>query len=68
MKFLLRSDLRARGIRWCNKHQLHLEKQGKFPRRVYLGERTPAWPEAEVEAYSAARLAERDGRQRDEAA
>jgi len=60
MKFLLRSDLKARGIKFTNKHLLTLEERGKFPRRAYLGERTPAWPENEIDDYQEARLAERD--------
>lgn len=60
MKFLLRPDLKNRGIKFCNKHLLDLERQGKFPRRTYIGEKTPAWTEPEVDAWQAARLAERD--------
>ena len=60
MKFLLRDDLRDRGIRWTNKHLLSMERAGKFPRRTYLGERTPAWLEAEIEKFQAERLAKRD--------
>jgi predicted DNA-binding transcriptional regulator AlpA len=61
MKFLLRDDLRARGHRFSNKHLLHLEAIGHFPRRVYLGQgRTPAWVADEIEAHEAARIAERD--------
>jgi Prophage CP4-57 regulatory protein (AlpA) len=68
MNFLLRADLQKRDHRWSNKHLLHLEKRGKFPRRCYLSDRTPAWTEAEIEAFEAARVAERDGRPCDEAA
>ena len=34
---------------------------GTFPRPVKLGERASAWPEQEIEAWAAARIAERDG-------
>jgi predicted DNA-binding transcriptional regulator AlpA len=60
MKFLLRSDLRDRGIKFTNKHLLHMERTGKFPKRTYLGPRTPAWTEPEIDAHQAALLAERD--------
>ena len=38
-----------------------LEKAGKFPRRVKIGERRVAWLLSEVLAWMAERLAERDG-------
>ncbi len=34
---------------------------GVFPRPVKLGARASAWPAHEVEAWAAARIAERDG-------
>jgi prophage regulatory protein len=37
-----------------------LEQEGRFPRRVRLGERACAWVESEVAAWVAARIAERD--------
>jgi predicted DNA-binding transcriptional regulator AlpA len=60
MKFLLRPDLKARGIKFSNKHLLHLEAQGRFPKRVYLGEQTPAWAEPEVDDYQRALLEARN--------
>ena len=63
MKLLLRLDLKADGVPWTNKHLLDLERKGKFPRRVYLGERTPAWRADEYAAWKAARIAERDSKQ-----
>ena len=68
MKFLLRQDLNERGhLRlpgkpggaFTNKHLLELEAKGKFPRRVRLGVKTPAWPEPEVDEYERTLLAER---------
>lgn len=35
---------------------------GTFPAPVKLGERASAWPEHEISAWCAARIAERDGR------
>jgi prophage regulatory protein len=37
-----------------------MEKLGKFPRRVKLSYRAVAWLEDEIEAWIAARAAERD--------
>jgi prophage regulatory protein len=59
MKFLLRPDLKARGITFSNKHLLKLEAAGKFPKRVRLGELTVAWAEPEIDAYQERLLAER---------
>lgn len=39
-------------------------RAGKFPRPVPLGSRTVAWPEAEVAAWIAARIAARDAGQK----
>ena len=60
MRFLLRSDLKARGIPFTNKHLLKLEADGKFPKRVKLGEQTNAWVEEEIDAYQAALVAARN--------
>lgn len=60
MKFLLRPDLKARGIKFSNKHLLHLEAKGLFPKRVYLGELTPAWPEPEIDEHQRKLLEARD--------
>lgn len=61
MKLLLRDDLKARGHRYSNKHLLHLEAAGLFPRRVRLGGgKTVAWVESEIAEYEAERIAERD--------
>lgn len=35
---------------------------GSFPQRVRLGEKSVAWVKAEVEAWMAERVAERDGK------
>ena len=37
-----------------------LMQNGQFPKPVRIGGRTVAWPEAEVEAWLNARLAERE--------
>lgn len=47
-------------VPYTPQHILRLEKEGKFPRRVQVGPNRVAWVEAEVEAWVAARVAERD--------
>jgi prophage regulatory protein len=37
-----------------------LQRNGQFPQAVRIGERAVAWPESEVAAWVAARVAERD--------
>jgi prophage regulatory protein len=60
MKFLLRRDLKSRGIPFTNKHLLKLEREGRFPKRVKLGDQTSAWVEEEVDAYQQALAAARN--------
>jgi prophage regulatory protein len=38
-----------------------LEKEGRFPRRVKLGDRAAGWVAGEIEAWVQARIAARDG-------
>jgi prophage regulatory protein len=47
-------------VPYTPQHILRLEKEGKFPRRVQVGANRVAWLESEVEAWVAARVAERD--------
>ena len=47
-------------VPYTPQHILRLEKAGKFPRRVQVGPNRVAWLESEVEAWVAARVAERD--------
>jgi prophage regulatory protein len=47
-------------VPYTPQHILRLEKEGKFPRRVQVGPNRVAWLESEVEAWVAARVAERD--------
>jgi prophage regulatory protein len=60
MKFILRDGLKARGIAFSNKHLIQLEKAGRFPKRVRLGDQTVAWVEPEVDAYQQRLVEERD--------
>lgn len=42
-------------VPYSPQHILRLEKQGKFPRRIQIGERRVGWRLADVEAWLAAR-------------
>jgi predicted DNA-binding transcriptional regulator AlpA len=57
MRLYLRSELKKR-IPWSNTYLLELEKDGRFPRRIYLGPKTPAWPADPVDAFIEVRAAE----------
>jgi len=58
-RLLRRQDLHNRGIAWSNVHQIKLEREGRFPKRVYLTPAKCAWVEDEVDAWIEARIAER---------
>ena len=45
-----------------------LQKAGKFPKSVRVGERAVAWVEEEIEAFQEERIAERDREAGDDAA
>lgn len=51
-------------VPYTGQHILRLEKAGKFPRRIRVGPNRVAWLLSEVEAWVAARVAERDGSER----
>lgn len=59
MKYVRYADLKARGIPWSRMHVDRLEKAGKFPKRIRLGDNTVAWLECEIEAWLATKVAER---------
>ena len=44
-------------------HIRRLEEQGLFPKKVYLGPKSVAWIDEEVDAWVKARVAERDARE-----
>lgn len=60
MKYLLRDDLKDRGIAFSNKHLISLERSGRFPRRVRLGHSSVAWIESEIDAWQTGLAAARD--------
>jgi prophage regulatory protein len=66
MRFLRFPELKsAKGIHYCRMHIDRLEKAGKFPKRVQIGQNSVAWLEHEVDAWIKARV---DAREQGEAA
>ena len=60
MRVLSRPDLKTlKGIPFSNTWLLELEREGKFPRRIHLGERRHGWLESEIDAWIEARAAKR---------
>jgi prophage regulatory protein len=60
LKLLRFRDLKAMGVPWSRMHIDRLERDGKFPKRVQLGESTVAWLENEVEEFLSAKVAARN--------
>ncbi len=58
-RILTKALLKERGVTFCNYYLLQLEKKGRFPQRIRLGERKVGWLEHEIEAWIAGRAAER---------
>jgi prophage regulatory protein len=58
-RLVTRRQLQAM-IPFTPQHILRLEKKGRFPRRIRLGANRVAWLLSEIEAWVAARMAERD--------
>jgi prophage regulatory protein len=53
-------DLKSKGIPYSKPHIWRLEKAGKFPRRVPIGESRYAYVESEIDDHVAALIAARD--------
>lgn len=49
-------------VPFSRQHILRLEKRGRFPRRIRLGDNRVAWLRSEIEQWIDARVAERDER------
>jgi prophage regulatory protein len=62
IRFLTWAELKARGLPFCRRHTYRLEAAGAFPRRVQIGQARVGWIAGEVDAWIAARVAERDQR------
>jgi hypothetical protein len=54
MRIYLRHQL---PVPWSNQYLLRLEADGRWPKRFYLGERTPAWDADDCDAEVARRAA-----------
>ena len=60
MKLIAYSDLKEKkGIKYSRVHVSRLEKADKFPKHVNLGPQSIGWLEEEIDAWIAARAAER---------
>ncbi|KAB2943697.1 MAG: AlpA family phage regulatory protein [Hyphomicrobium sp.] len=57
-RLITRAELRSI-VPYTPQHILRLEKRGLFPRRIQVGANRVAWLLSEVEAWIAARAAER---------
>lgn len=62
-RFLSEKDLEARGLGKSRAQRWRDVRDGKFPRPVKLSGSRNAWLESEVDAWCAAKLAERDGKE-----
>jgi prophage regulatory protein len=61
MRLITFGELRpAKGIPYCRDHLRRKWKAGEFPRPVPVSGRRVAWVEAEVDAWLADRLQQRD--------
>lgn len=49
-------------VPFSRQHILRLEKKGRFPRRLRLGDNRVAWLRAEIEQWINAKVAEREER------
>lgn len=56
------NSLQAKGVIYSRMHLRRLERDGGFPKHVRVSANRIAWVEAEVDAWIAARIAERDRR------
>jgi prophage regulatory protein len=53
------ADLKSRGIRFSRVHLTRLERAGKFPHHIDLGENSIGWFEDEIDAHLEAKAAAR---------
>ena len=61
MRLLSYDELRSqKGIPYSKVHLWRLEREGKFPRRVRLGERRHGWLESEIDDWVLERMAARN--------
>lgn len=60
MRLLDYTDLRERGIKYSKAQLWRLWKEGKFPKPIKLSINRNAWADADIDAWIAERIAERD--------
>ncbi len=61
MQLVSKKELKATfGIPYSFQHVARLEKAGHFPKRIQLGQNRVAWLRSEIEAWIAARVANRN--------
>jgi prophage regulatory protein len=61
MRVLIYEDLRpAKGIGYSKVQLWRLEKQGRFPKRITLGQNRYGWAEHEIDAWLESRIRARD--------
>jgi prophage regulatory protein len=62
MKILNYDDLKTlKGIPYSKVHLWRLERGGKFPKRVPLGQSRHGWLDSEIDEWITSRMAKRDG-------
>lgn len=60
MRLLKKTELdEVKGIHYSRSQLWRLERAGKFPRRILLGDNSVRWDEAEIDAYLNAKKAAR---------
>lgn len=61
-RLISRQHLKTKGITYSRAQLWRLERDGKFPRRVPISPVRYAYVESEIDAYIAAKIAERDAK------
>jgi prophage regulatory protein len=54
--------LKEKGIKYSKSSLWNLEKQNKFPKRIYLSQVRVAWVESEIDKWINARIAARNSK------
>jgi prophage regulatory protein len=64
IRFLSFDELKGLGIRYCRSQIWRLERDGKFPKRVPIGEARVGWVESEIASWQEQRIRARDAKAR----
>jgi prophage regulatory protein len=59
MRLIDYQGLLAKGVKWSKPHLWRKERDGEFPKRVPLGDRSVAWDESEIDNWIEERKAKR---------